>query len=103
MFISSLIAREVFEKIQLGFLTAMHTHEDIDGSFGHLSKKLKEQNNYAMVDLMKAFMFSQDRPFIPQLIQEMFDFKFWVNGYLNDGSDVLVSHTKMQFVLVFYG
>jgi hypothetical protein len=57
MFISSLITREVFEKIQLGFLAAMHTHEDIDGSFGHLSKKLKEQNNHAMVDLMKHSCF----------------------------------------------
>jgi hypothetical protein len=48
----------------LGFLVARHTHEDIDGTFGYLSKKLKEQNNYVMVDLMKAFMLSQDSPFI---------------------------------------
>jgi hypothetical protein len=65
MFIFFLIAREVFEKVQLGFLIVGHTHEDIDGSFGYLLKKLKEKNNYVMVDLKKAFMFSQDRPFIP--------------------------------------
>jgi hypothetical protein len=45
-----------------------HTHEDIDESFGYLLKNLKEQNNNVMVDLMKAFMFSQDCPFNPQLI-----------------------------------
>jgi len=32
-----------------------HTHEDIDGCFGYLSKKLREQNNYILASLMKAF------------------------------------------------
>jgi hypothetical protein len=67
-FLSLLIARKVFEKVQLGFLIVGHTHEDIDGSFGYSLKILRKQNNYVMVDLMKAFMFSQDRPFIMQLI-----------------------------------
>jgi hypothetical protein len=48
----------------LGFLVVGHTHEDIDGNFGYLSKNLKEKINYVMVDLMKAFMLSQDSPFI---------------------------------------
>jgi hypothetical protein len=73
-FSSLLIACEVFEEVQLGFLVVGHTHEDIDGSFGYLSKKLKKQNNYVMVDLLKTFMLSQDCPFILQLIQEIFDF-----------------------------
>ncbi len=54
-----------------------------------------------MVDLMKTFMLSQDHPFISQLIQEIHDFKSWVNGYLNDGSDILVGHTKMHLFWVF--
>ncbi len=45
---------------------------------------------------MKAFMFSQDCPFILQLIQEILDFKSWLNGYLNDGLDVLIGHTNMH-------
>jgi hypothetical protein len=40
--LSSLITHEVFEEIQLGFLVVGHTHEDVDGSFGYLSKKLRE-------------------------------------------------------------
>jgi hypothetical protein len=44
-----------------------------------LLKKLKEKNNYVLVDLMKAFMVL---PFIPQLIQEIFYFKPWVEDYL---------------------
>jgi len=29
----------------LGFLVIGHTHEEIDGNFGYLSKKLRKQNN----------------------------------------------------------
>jgi hypothetical protein len=54
----------VFEDVHFGFLVVGHTHKDIDGSFGYLSKK---QNNYLLIDLMKAFMVSQEL-FIPQLI-----------------------------------
>ncbi len=50
---------------------------------------------------MKAFMLSQDCPFIPQLIQETLDFKSWVNGYLNGGLNVLVNHTKMHLFQFF--
>jgi CO dehydrogenase nickel-insertion accessory protein CooC1 len=30
------------EEVKLGFLVVGHTHEDIDGCFGYLSKMLKE-------------------------------------------------------------
>jgi hypothetical protein len=40
-FLFILITRKVFEEVQLGFLVVGHTHENIDGSFGYLSKKLK--------------------------------------------------------------
>jgi hypothetical protein len=46
--------------MKLRFLIVGHTHEDIDGCFGYLSKNLKEQNNYVLVDLMKVFMVSQE-------------------------------------------
>jgi hypothetical protein len=42
-FLSLLTPKEVFEEVQLGFLVVGHTHEDIDRSFGYLSKKLREQ------------------------------------------------------------
>ncbi len=59
-----LTMKEVFEEVKLGFLVVGHTHEDIDGCFGYLSKKLREQNNYILVDLMKTFMVSEEKPFI---------------------------------------
>jgi hypothetical protein len=57
-FLSLLIVRDVFEEVKLGILVVGHTHEDIDGSFGYLSKKLREENNYNLTNLMRAFMFS---------------------------------------------
>jgi hypothetical protein len=57
-FLSLLTTRDVFEEIKLGFLVVVHTHECIDECFGYLSKKLREQNNYVFVDLMRAFMVS---------------------------------------------
>jgi len=68
MFLSLLTTCEVFKEVQMGFLVVGHMHEDIDENFGYLLKILKEQNNNVMVDLMKAFMLSQDCPFNPQLI-----------------------------------
>jgi hypothetical protein len=44
--------RDMFEEVKLGFIVVGHTPEDIDGCFGYLSKKLKEENHYILVDLM---------------------------------------------------
>jgi len=100
-FISLLIARYVFEEVKLGFYVVGHTHEDIDGCFGYLSKKLKEENNYILVDLMRAFMISHENPFILQLIHEIPDFKSWVLGCLKDGPKTLVGHIDMHLFRFF--
>jgi hypothetical protein len=42
VFFALLTTYKVFKEVQLGFLIIGHTHEDIDGSFGFLSKKLKK-------------------------------------------------------------
>ncbi len=85
VFVSLLMARDVFEEVKLGFIVVGHTHEDINGCFGYLSKKLKEENNYILANLMRAFIISQERVFILQLIKEIPDFKSWVLGCLKDG------------------
>ncbi len=100
-FISLLIVRDVFEEVKLGFYVVGHTHEDIDGCFGYLSKKLKEENNYILVDLMRAFMISHENPFILQLIHEIPDFKSWVLGCLKDGTKMLVGHIDMHLFRFF--
>jgi hypothetical protein len=50
---------------------------------------------------MKTFIFSQDCSFIPQLIQEIPNFKAWVNGFSNDGLDILVGHADMHLFRFF--
>ncbi len=52
--------RDLFEEMKLGFLVVGHTYEDVDGCFGYLSRKLRKQNNYVLVDLMRVFMVSQE-------------------------------------------
>jgi hypothetical protein len=47
-------------------------------------------------------MVSQERSFIPQLIQEIPDFKTWVQGYLKDSVEVLVGHTYMHLFPFFF-
>jgi hypothetical protein len=41
-FLLLLMMRKAFKEFKLGFLALGHTHENIDGCFGYLSKKLKE-------------------------------------------------------------
>jgi hypothetical protein len=43
VFLSLLIAKEVFHEVQLGFLVVGHMHKDL--KFWLFVKKLKEQNN----------------------------------------------------------
>lgn len=50
---------------------------------------------------MKTFMFSQDHPFILQLIQKILDFKSWVNEFLNNGIDILIGHTDVHLFQFF--
>jgi hypothetical protein len=61
---------EVFEEVHLRFLVVGHMHEDIDGNFGYLSKKLKEQNNCVSEFDENIYGFARN-PFILQLIQKI--------------------------------
>jgi len=93
--------KDAFEEVKLEFLVVAHTHEDIDGCFGYLSKKLRKQNSYVLADLMKAFMVSQEQPFIPQLIKEIPYFKSWVVGCLKGGFETLVGHIDIHLFKFF--
>jgi hypothetical protein len=43
-FLSLLTTRKMFKEVQLKFLVIGHTHENIDGNYGYLFKKLKEHD-----------------------------------------------------------
>ena len=92
-----LTARRVFKEVTVGFLIVSHTHEDIDAHFSYLSKLLKMKNTYVLADLMKAFMDSQKTiAFIPELVQEVADFKKFLHGYQHDGANKLIGLGEMH-------
>lgn len=65
MFLVLLKTKDVFEKMQLGFFIVGHMDKDINGSYGYMSKKLKKQNIYVLVDLMKFLWFHKSGPSLP--------------------------------------
>ena len=97
-FCSLLTAKRVFKEVTVGFLIVGHTHEDIDAHFSYLLKLLKMKNTYVLADLMKAFMDSQKTTtFIPELVQEVADFKKFLHGYQHDGANKLIGLGEMHF------
>ena len=96
-FCSLLIARKIFKEVTVGFLVVSHTHEDINAYFSYLSKLLKMKNTYVLANLMKAFMDSQKTTaFIPELVQEVADFKKFLYGYEYDGANKLIGLGEMH-------
>ena len=96
-FCSLLTTKRVFKEVTVGFLIVGHTHEDIDAHFSYLSKLLKMKNTYILVDLMKAFMDSQKTTaFMPELMQEVANFKKFLNGYQHDGVNKLIGLGEMH-------
>ena len=96
-FCSLLTARRVFKEVTVGFLIVGHTHKDIDAHFSYLLKLLKMKNTYVLADLMKAFMDSQKTTaFIPELVQEVADFKKFLHGYQHDGANKLIGLGEMH-------
>ena len=97
VFWSLLTAKRVFKEVTVGFLIVGHTHEDIDAHFSYLSKLLKMKNTYVLANLMKAFVDSQKTTaFIPELVQEVADFKKFLHGYQNDGANKLIGLGEMH-------
>ena len=92
-----LTAQRIFKEVTVGFLVVGHTHEDIDAHFSYLSKLLKMKNTYVLADLMKAFMDSQKTTaFIPELVQEVADFKKFLHSYEHDGANKLIGLGEMH-------
>jgi hypothetical protein len=101
-FCSLLTARRIFKEVTVGFLIVGHTHEDIDAYFSYLSKLLKRRNTYVLADLMKAFMDSQKTvAFIPEVVQEVVDFKKYVKDFHHNGVNALTGLSEMHIFKFF--
>ena len=97
-FWSLLVAKKNFCEVYVNFMIVGHTHDNIDALFGRWSMKLKKENFPTIPFLMKLFMDVECIPTIPHLIEEVADFKGFIEGNFNDGNDLLVGHTKPQQV-----
>jgi hypothetical protein len=95
-FCSLLVYRAVFREIYINFLIVGHTHEDIDALFGRWSSMLKTHDYLTVPRLMKSFMDCETQPVIPHFIEEVPDFKGFVEGYLHTGDDSLQGHSQAQ-------
>ena len=78
----------------INFLIVGYTHDDIDALFDRWSYKLRETDYPTLPLLMKSFMNTESRPVIPHLIEEVPDFKKFVEGYLCTGHDAQAKHTN---------
>jgi hypothetical protein len=95
-FFSLLIYKGVFHEVYIDFLLVGHTHEDIDTMFRRWSRRLR-MNDYPILPmLMKSFMDAEMEPVIPHLIEEVPNFKAFVDGYLYSGNDSLQGHINAQ-------
>ena len=99
-FWSLLVAKKIFPEVYVNFMIVDHTHDDIDALFGRWSMKLKKENFPTIPFFMKSFMDVESIPIIPHLIEEVADFKGFIEGSFNDGNDLLIGHTKPQQVVV---
>ena len=59
---------------------------------------LKKENFSTIPALIKSFMDVESIPTIPHLIEEVPDFKSFIDGAILDKDEVLVGHTKPQHV-----
>ena len=86
----------VFQEVYINFLIVGHTHNDIDALFDKWSYKLRGIDYPTLPLLMKSFMDIESRPVIPHLIEEVPEFKKFVEGYLCTKHDALAGHTNAQ-------
>ena len=95
-FCSLLTLHNVFKEVYINFLIVGHTHNNIDALFGRWSYKLRGVDYLTLPLLMKSFMDTESLPVIPHLIEEVLDFKKFVEGYLCTRRDALIGHTNAQ-------
>ena len=95
-FWSLLVANKIFREVYVNFMIVGHTHDDIDALFGRWSMALKKESFPTIPLLMKSFMDIETVPTIPHLIEEVPNFKKFIENGIADGENTLLGHTKAQ-------
>ena len=95
-FWSLLVANKIFREVYVNFMIVGHTHDDIDALFGRWSMALKKESFPTIPLLMKSFMDIETVPTIPHLIEEVPNFKKFIENGIADGENTLLGHIKAQ-------
>jgi hypothetical protein len=80
----------------MNFMLVGHTHEDIDALFGGWSMRLRKHDYPIVPLLMKSFMDGESIPVIPHLIEEVSDFKGFIDTCICKKGEALEGHTTAQ-------
>ena len=96
VFCSLLTYYGVFQEVYINFLIVGHRHDDNDAFFGRWSYKLRGTDYPTLPLLMKSFIDIESCLVIRHLIEEVPDFKKFVEGYLCTRCDALTGHTNAK-------
>lgn len=73
-----------------------HTHEDIDGTYGRMSSKLKNKDVYYSPKMMDTYCtIKEKRVFPPKLIDKAYDFKTLFKRYTKEWKIAPVRHLNV--------
>ena len=89
-FWSLLVANKIFREVYVDFMIVDHTHDDIDVLFGRWSMTLKKESFPTILLLMKSFMDVEAVPTIPHLIEEVPNFKKFIENGIAIGKNALL-------------
>jgi hypothetical protein len=85
----------VFEMVYVGYLMPGHTHEDIDAMFGNYRIKLQKNDVTTYPRLLELFKECSSPPPMGSLIQEVPDWKEFIEGYARE--DLIGHSAPLQF------
>ena len=95
-FWSMLVANTIFWEVYVNFMIVGHTHDDIDALFGRWSMAPKKESFSTIPLLMKSFMDVEAIPTIHHLIEEVLDFKKFIEDDIAMEENALLDHMKAQ-------
>ena len=97
-FLSLLVAKGIFKQVYVGFLMVGHTHEDVDAMFSKFSESMRVKDAFTLPQMMDIFHNSYSGHPVPSLVEEVPDFKSFLQGYIPDKEEALCGHKNpLQF------
>jgi len=96
------VAKGIYKQVYVGFLMVGHTHEDVDAMFSKFSESMRTKDAYTLPQMMDIFRNSYSGHPVPSLVEEVPDFKSFLEGYIPDKGDALCGHKDpLQFRFLY--